>query len=180
MKKILIMLILFFICGFVSADLCVEELKESNVILETEIYESYANAGFSFKDIFWNILYERLKLLFLVILLFFTPLREKLSVILLSLFSFIWGYFFLSCIVQLGIVGLVVAIAAVFPHGLLYAAVAVFLLQKGYHRYYHPGRTMLMGVGKYLVLFLMFLTGCVVEGLVATHFVPWVIRLSFI
>lgn len=180
MKKIFIMLILFFICGFVSADLCIGELKDSNVLLKLEVYESYAKAGFAFKDIFWNIMYERLKLFFGVVLLIFTPVREKLPVILLSMFSFLWGFFFMSSIAQLGIAGLVLSIASVFPHGLLYAGAAAVLMRKGHRYYYQQSRKVAVHIGKYLLIILMFFTGCVLEGLVATHFVPWLIRLSLI
>ncbi len=180
MKKILLMLILFFICGFVSADLCVEELKESNALLQLEVYEGYANAKLAFKDIFWNIFYERSKLFGIIILLCFTPLREKLSVILFSIFSFIWGFFFMSCIVELGVAGVVVALVSVLPHGIMYAGVVSMILRKHKLRSFHQRDRMLMNVGTYIFLVLLFITGCVVESLVGTHFIPWVIRLSFI
>lgn len=178
-KKFLLMLILFFICGFVSADLCMEELKESNGLLCLEVYEGYANAKLIFKDIFWNVFYERIKLFVIFILFLFTPLRDKLSIIILSVFSFIWGYFFMSSIAELGIAGVVVAFASILPHGLVYAFVFGLLLQKRQKRYYQRDKFMI-NMGWYLFLLLLFLTGCVMESLVAVHFVPWVIRLSLI
>lgn len=180
MKKILLMLILFFICGFVSADICIEELRESNVLLQLEVYENYANAKLLFRDVFWNVFYERLKLFMILILLMFTPLCEKLSVILQSVFSFMWGFFFMSSIVELGIAGFVVALAAVLPHGLLYGwAIALLLNRHGRYSYYYRDR-IVRNVGTYIFYFLLFFTGCIIEGLVSTHFIPWVIRLSLI
>ena len=180
MKKILIMLILFFICGFVSADLCIGELNEENILLKPEVYESYARAEFAFKDIFWNIVYERLKLFLMIVLLIFTPVREKLPVILLSMFSFLWGFFFMSSITQLGLAGLVLSVASVFPHGLLYAGTIAVLMRKGHRYYYQQSRKVALHIGKCFLILLMFFTGCILEGLVATHFVPWVIRLALI
>lgn len=180
MKKFFLMLILFFICGFVSADLCMEELKESNVLLQLEVYESYANARFAFKDIFWNLLYERLKLFGILVLLMFTPLREKLSVIFLSVFAFCFGFFFMSSIVELGAAGFVVAFASILPHGLFYAGVISLMLKNRRLRSFHQRDQILIKAGTYMFLLLLFVTGCVVEGLMATNFIPWVIRLSLI
>ena len=173
------MLILFFICGFVSADLCMEELQESNVWLCLNIYEAYANAELVFKEIFWNLFYERLKLFFILTLWMFTPLKDKLVVILFSIFAFIWGFFFMSSIAELGIAGLVIALTAVLPPGMVYAIVLALILQKRQKWYYQYDK-MMMNVGMYIFLFVLFLTGCAVESLVAVHFVPWVIRLSLI
>lgn len=180
MKKFLLMLILFFICGFISADLCMEQLQNSHVLLHLDIYESYANAELALKEIFWNIFYERCKLCFIIFLFMFTPIREQLTVILSSIFAFLFGFFFMSSIVELGIAGFIVAFAAVLPHGLLYAGVIALLLHKRQMRAFYQKDQMFMHIGTYLFILLLLITGCVLEGLVSVHFIPWVIRLSLI
>ena len=62
MKKFLIVLIIIFICGILSADVCLNEIKESEVLVGIDFYKEYANAKLAYKDVFWNNLYERIKL----------------------------------------------------------------------------------------------------------------------
>ena len=73
MKKFLIVLIILFICGLLSADICLEQIKDSEVLVGADFYEQYANTKQMFKDVFWNVLYERMKL-FGALLLFVLPL----------------------------------------------------------------------------------------------------------
>lgn len=180
MKKFLLMLLILFLCGIISADLCIEKLAESNALLDMEMYEGYATAELTFADVFWNILYERAKLVLLLLLLCFTPIKEKISILLVSVFSFAWGFFFMSSISELGMAGIVVGIASVLPHGLLYGLIFVLLLwqnrsRRGYLRE-STGRSTIT----YVAIVFLFVTGCIVESIVGTHFIPWVIRLSLI
>lgn len=180
MKKFLLMLLILFICGIISADLCIEELINSKVILDIGVYQGYANAKLAFKDVFWNIFYERIKLIAIMILLCFTPLRDKISFLFISIFSFVWGFFFMSCIAELGLTGVVVGIVSVFPHGIFYAGILFLFLQSSTHHSYHQRSRTAFNVVTYIVIFLMFLTGCVLESLMGTHFIPWVIRLGLV
>lgn len=174
------MLMILFICGIVSADVCIDIIKDSRVLLDLEIYKDYANANLVYQDVFWNILYERLKLVSFLFLLCFTPLRDLLGVMVVSVFSYIWGFFIMSCIAELGLAGVVVGIASVLPHGLLYGAlIMMFLSQKNTHTYHYKGK-IAFNIVSYIVMILLLITGCVLESLVSTHFIPWVIRLSLI
>jgi len=180
MKKFLIVLIIIFICGILSADVCLNEIKESEVLVGIDFYKEYANAKLAYKDVFWNNLYERIKLFVILLLLCFTPIKEKIGVILASVFSFIWGFFLMSCIIELGVAGLVVGLASVIPHGFLYGGVVWMVLGKRRSRSYHTRDRAVIIVVSYILMSMMFITGCVVETLVGTHFIPWVIRLSLI
>ena len=180
MKKFLIILIILFICGILSADVCVKQMKDSGVLLGVDFYSQFSNAKLVFKDVFWNIFYERIKLLGILVLLCFTPLKEKIGIIIMPLFSFAWGFFLMSCIVELGVAGLVVGLASVIPHGVFYGAVIATILFRQQAKKYHPQNRVATNIVLYLLLLLMFLTGCVLESLMSVHFVPWVIRLSFI
>lgn len=180
MKKFLLMLLILFICGIISADLCVEKLLNSNVLLDIEIFRGYANAKLAFKDVFWNVLYERAKLIVILILLCFTPIREKIIYILISIFSFMWGFFCMSCISELGFAGAAVGITSVFPHGIFYVGMVVLLLQNNAHNSYHQKDRVTLNAVTYMSMILMFVTGCIIESLMGTHFIPWVIRLGLI
>lgn len=180
MKKFLIVLIIIFICGVLSADICLEQIKDSEVLVGLDFYKEYANAKLAFKDVFWNILYERIKLFMVLILLCFTPIKEKIGVVFAPVFSFIWGFFLMNCIIELGVAGLVVGLASVLPHGFLYGGVIWMLLGKRYARSYHTKNRIAWNIASYIFMILLFITGCVLESLIGTHFIPWVIRLSLI
>ena len=165
MKKFLIILIIIFICGILSADVCLKQMKESTVIIGIEVYEQYAHAKLTFGVLF---------------LLCFTPMKEKMGVFLTTLFSFIWGFFLMSCIIELGVAGLVVGLASVLPHGVLYAAVLAIMIGRRRRRTYHVKSRLAIDIGVYIFLLLLFTTACIIESLIGTHFIPWVIRLSLI
>lgn len=180
MKKFLFILIILFICGILSADICLKQIKESEVLIGLTAFEQYSTAIILFKDLFWNLVYERGKLFAIVILLCFTPLKERLGFMMLPLFSFIWGFFLMSCIMELGVAGLVVGLASVLPHGILYGA-AIWMISSGNkNRIYYRKSNPMMKAGTYLFIILLFVTGCIIESLIGTHFIPWVIRLSMI
>ncbi len=180
MKKFFLVLFIIFLSGILSADICLEQIKESTSLLDKVVYQGYANAKLNFQDVFWSVLYERIKLFSVFILFCLTPIREKLSVILVALFSFIWGFFSMCCVAEMGLAGVVIAIFSVIPHGLLYGAVVLMLLQNRRLRTYHTKDRAVKGVASYVFMILMFLTGCVLESIVGTHFIPWVIRLSMV
>ena len=122
MKKIVITLLILFVCGMIAADICVHNLVDENMILSMEVFKEYAYSKIAFKDVIWNMLYERVKLFICLLLLKITPLRELIPVIVLGVVLFCLGFFTMSCILAIGFVGVVVGLAGIFPHGILYAA----------------------------------------------------------
>ena len=167
MKKFLIVLIIVFICGVLSADVCLKQVEDSAVVVGRDVYEQYATAKLTFKHVFWNILYERIKLFGVLLLLCFTPIKEKIGMIFAPIFSFIWGFFLMSSIVELGFAGLIVGLASVIPHGILYAG-SIGLLIGGKRRGYYQKNKLAFDIGKYLFALLLCITACVIESLIAT------------
>lgn len=180
MKKFLIVLIILFICGVLSADVCLKQIEDSAVVVGRDVYEQYATSKLAFKNVFWNILYERIKLFGVILLLCFTPIKEKIGVIFASIFCFIWGFFLMSSIIELGFVGLVVGLASVIPHGILYGGSMWLMLRKNQTRTYLVREKMMINITSYIGIILLFITGCILESLVGSYFIPWVIRLSLI
>ena len=105
---------------------------------------------------------------------------EKIGMILLPLFSFAWGFFIMSCIIELGGAGLVVGLASVLPHGVLYCVGIGLLLGRRNARKYHLKNQVAMNAGIYVFMIVLFITAIVIESLVGVHFSPWVIRLSLV
>jgi len=180
MKKFFLMLLILFICGVISADLCIEKIANSNALLDIQMYEGYANANLSFQNVFWNVLYERAKLVAILVLLCFTPIKDKISVLLISIFSFAWGFFMMSCIAELGMAGIVVGISSVLPHSLFYGAIMVVLLVKNNRHNYRQREMVAYNAVTYIAIIMLFVTGCIIESIMGTHFIPWVIRLGLI
>lgn len=175
------MLFIFFVCGMISADVGLDMISESSALIDLDKYIEYANANLVYKDVFWNILYERLKLFGFILLLCFTPIKKYLGMLLVSIFSFIWGFYIMSCITQLGLAGVVVGISSVIPHGLLYGSLIMMMLGEQDTYIYYRGRGKIAyNILTCIVMILFLLTGCVLESLMSTHFIPWVVRLSLV
>jgi len=176
------MLAIVFISGFISADICLDIIRDSKMLLDLETYKGYAYAKLVYQDVFWNILYERVKLVVFIILLYFTPIRNILSNILMILFSFMWGFYMMCCIIELGLAGVIVGIFSVIPHGILYGILIIMLMfhGDGSTYFYNQKKHIALNTANVIIMILLLLTGCVLESLISTHFIPWVIRLSLI
>ena len=180
MKKLLIILILIFICGILSADIFINQIQGSKVLFGIEFYEQYSKSEPLFKDVFWRVLYERIKLFMLLIVLCSTPIKERVLIILVFIFSYIWGFFLMSSIIQLNVAGLVVGVTSVLPHGILYASVIGIMVNLRKSRHFLAKNKVMFNIGMVFLMILFFLTGTITESLMGTYFVPWVIRLSLI
>ena len=180
MKRFLLVLAILFISGIIAADLCVQELQGKDILTGPEVFKGYAYSKVAFKNVVWNILYERGKLMVCLLILFLTPLRNKMPVIFFGVFSFCFGFFMMNCILALNFVGIIVAIASVIPHGLLYMGVFGVLFQSHPGRGYRSTEKIPQKLATYLFLLLLFITGCVMECVMGIHFIPWVIRLSLV
>lgn len=180
MRKFFLILLIIFICGILSADICLKQIREGDVFTGIEFFRRYATTKLYFRDVIWTILYERIRMLLGVVLLCFTPIKKRLGLLIAPIFSFIWGFYLMSCIVSLGVAGVVVGIGSVLPHGILYWAVIGIMLRQRSARKYYVKKQIIADAGRVMFVFLLFVTACVVETLVGVHFIPWVIRLSLI
>ena len=81
MKKIIIMLLLLFLCGMISGDIITGDLKEESALLGMEVYKEYAYSKPQFETVFWQLLFERCKILIFIIILALTPLRNHLPLV---------------------------------------------------------------------------------------------------
>lgn len=180
MKKSFFMFLILFVCGILSADVCIDIIHGSSVLMDLESYRGYADAQFVYQDVFWNVLYERIKLFIFLLMLCLTPFKRYLGIFFAGIFSFMWGFFMMSSIRILGLAGVVVGIASVLPHGILYGALLMVVLSERNLYTYHKNNQILIYVLNGVIMLLLLLTGCVLESLVSMHFIPWVIRLGMI
>lgn len=180
MKKLVLALSIVFLCGIIAADICTTKLLTAEVTLSIDVLKKYACSKIIFNDVIWNLLYERLKLYVCVLLCRITPLKNYISIILIGILLFCFGFFTMSCVLAIGFVGVVIGIASVFPHGLLYfGSYHLLSRQNKVYSYQKPSKIP-QKIITYIVAILFFVTGCVIECVVGVHFIPWIIRLSMI
>ena len=86
----------------------------------------------------------------------------------------------MSCVLQLGLAGVVIGSFSVVPHGILYGILIAMILLEGNTYSHYKKRDVALSAANIIIMILLLLTGCVLESLVSTHFIPWVIRLSLI
>ena len=87
----------------------------------------------------------------------------------------------MGCITELGIAGVIVGIFSVIPHGLLYGGLVMMMLEDKEMYFYNRSKEKIVyHITTVIVMALFLLTGCVLESLISTHFIPWVIRLSLV
>ncbi len=180
MKKFLLILVILFVSGVIAADICISGLQEENIWINMSDFQTYAYSKVTFKDVIWNMLYARGKIMLCLIVLGLTPWREKMPGIFLGIFLFCLGFFSMSCILELGFVGIVIAIASIFPHGIFYVTIFLILYKRQSHYGYQAGKNIGQMMATYLFILLLFVTGCVMECVMGVHFIPWIIRLSLV
>lgn len=180
MKKIIIVMLLLFLCGMIAGDWIVGNLKQDEVILGLDVYKEYAYSKPVFEDVFWQIFLERCKCLLFVLILLMTPLKKIMPLILVGGATFMMGFFTMSNLVSLGGVGFLIAIATFLPQVVFYGGMMA-VLSRGKETYtYHKGRKMASHTLSIILSAILFLAGCIVECLMGVHFIPWIIRLSLI
>lgn len=180
MKKITIFLLLLFLGGLIIGDMITVELNKESQVLGIDVYKEYAYSKMKFETVFWQVFFERGKLFLIFILLAFTRLKNKLPLIILFVFTFCMGFFTMSNIISLGAVGLFVSMFVFVPQILFYGGVIVcFYMRQNTRSFYQKGK-ILRDFILFALLILLFVTGCIVEGLMGIHVIPWVIRLSLI
>lgn len=180
MKKVVLTLAIVFVCGIIAADICTNRLLKAEVVLSMDVLKKYAYSEIVFNDVIWNLFYERLKQFGCILLCRITPLRRYLSVLLLGILLFCLGFFMMSCVLAVGFVGIVIGIAGIFPHGLLYFG-SYYVLNRQRKVYgYRQGGSIPQKAVTYLLAMMFFVTGCVMECVVGVNFIPWIIRLSMI
>ena len=180
MKKILLALVIVFLCGIIVADISVNKLLDTEVILNAEILKTYATSKIVFNDVIWNLLYERIKQFICILLCRITPLRNYISIVIIVILLFCLGFFTMSCVLAVGFVGILIGIASVFPHGVFYYGSYRFLCAREKIYAYQNPSVIPQKIVTYVLAILFFVTGCVLECVIGVHFIPWLIRLSMI
>ena len=180
MKKSLIILSIVFVCGIITADVITNRLINTEIILSMDILKKYAYSELFFNNVIWNLMYERLKQYICILLFRITPLKNYISIILDGIILFCFGFFTMSCVLAIGFVGIIIGIASIIPHGLLYFGSYHLMSQQNRVYSYQKSGKIPQRILTYILAIMFFITGCVIECVIGVHFIPWIIRLSLI
>ena len=180
MKKLILALSIVFVCGIIAADICTNQILNADIVLSMDILKEYAYSKIVFNDVIWNLLYERLKQFVCILLCRITPLKNYIFIVLIGILLFCFGFFTMSCVLAIGFVGILIGLASVFPHGLLYLGSFLLLNQNNRVYSYQQLSKIPQRIITYILAIMFFITGCVLECVVGVHFIPWIIRLSLI
>lgn len=180
MKKSVFLLLLLLICGMVSADVLATMSDFENIVIGAKEYRAYAYSEVAFKEMFWKLLYARGKMLVMLALISILPIREKILPFIAYLFTYGYGFFFMSCLMEMGIAGIPISLSAILPHGILYGIGISLMFRRRELRSYQMNKRIGYQAGGAVMIVLLFITGCIIECFIGTEFMPWVIRLSMI
>ena len=180
MRKLWIMLLLLFLCGIISGDFIAESLKEDGVLLGIEVYKEYAYSKLRYEEIFWQILFERCKYLMIVMLFILTPLKRIIPLLLMGISTYMLGFFIMSNMISMGVVGLLIALVTFLPLLLFYGGMVLILTREKNRATLRQGKKVAIKALSIVLSGMLFVAGCVVEALVGVYLVPWMIRLSLI
>lgn len=178
MKRFLSIIIIIFLCGIITAEICFEQADEANYLLNLDRFRKLAYNQPPFGRILWDLVYERGKMFAFLLLLYLTPIRERVLLLGMIWFAFSYGFFLMSCMITLGIVGFVVAVTGVFPHWICYIGLLIYLVRRSHFRGYYGLNVLTQRVVTVGTVVVIFATGCVLECFMGVHFIPWLIRLS--
>ena len=130
-------------------------------------------------SLFWNIVWQRGKLLILVLLLSSTVFSKLMPYALMILGGFSFGILEVVCAMQMGIFGILVPACSWIPHGGFYLIVLIFLIRsKNIFKYENRRKKLyffLLGSG---VLFLFFI-GCFLETTLGTWVMQSIFQLKY-
>lgn len=179
MKKFVWIGLLFLLAGILVAELIGNEFLTTYGFLNEYHLKSFANAALEELDVLWNTIWERGKVMLLLVLLCATPFRRSFPKVGIALAGFVAGAFGAACVAQLGVWGILLTLAALLPHGILYGIDIVLLY--GLHPAYNfeGKRKNARFFLQILLIIMIFFAACLMETLLGTRLLQIVLRRAF-
>lgn len=177
MKKEIGIVLLFFLLGIFVAELLGDEFLVTYGFLSEYQLHSFGTADIDRMDLFWNILWERGKGLLVIALMNATQLHGFLPRAGECVIGFAMGFFAAVCVIQMGLCGILLALAAFFPHGILYLAAFVLLYHLRYAYTSEGRKRKTVFFLRILVIWIVFVLACLVETYIGTGLLQLFVRL---
>lgn len=164
MKKEIAIGVCFCLAGILCTCLFGYEYFTTYGFLNAYHMKAFADATTEFLPLLADILWERGKLFVLIAIISLTTLKSILPLLLRCLLFFTGGVFLAACVLNMGLLGIVFFLAALFPHGLFYLLALLLLLRVEHHRFYHRKNLWLMKIAWISGVVVLVLLGCVTEA----------------
>ena len=141
--------------------------------------QNFAGLQIEPASLFWNILWERMKLFFIILIFSATPGRKLILPALKSLFSLSMGFFSSICFMRMGWLGGLVLFSAVVPHGIFYVLLLWGILGVEPVKTFDNRRMIKMRIKRILAGLVLIINGCLIEATVSTRILQMVLKVHF-
>lgn len=129
MKKQILFIAICFLSGVVSAQLFGTKFLTTYGFLNSYHIRAFVMGKTEYMQMFWNILWVRIKEYLFLALLGFTPVRKILPQFIKSVLAYTFGLFLWACVMNMGLYGILVCVCCIFPQGILYFTAIVLLIK---------------------------------------------------
>lgn len=141
MKKHGLLICIAFLFGIWLANMLSSEFLMNYGIFNSYYLNQYAYSTISYEDLSGSILWERGKMVFVLLLLRRSLNRELFWVLVESMLSALFGFLLTAAAICLGVAGIVVILAGLFPQWLFYLAAFWVYLEMAEDNRYLPWNT---------------------------------------
>ncbi len=185
MRKNLLFFLLLFLVGIAGAQFFGKEFLTTYGFLNPYHLNAFAEMDVKELLLFWNILWERGKLLLGIGILLATPIRKFVPALLMGGFAFVFGFFSAACVMNLGVPGIGVALFFWIPHGIFYILAILLLLYfvnsgmdvQGGYAFRRSGKKRLLSFILFpLLIILLLVIGSLLEATAGTFFLQVMVR----
>lgn len=167
--------VFLLIFGMFLGVLCANIFKDSYVgqirDYEANLFSKITTSNIDYTGLFRYVLGKNFNSFLIFWLLSITILGIPYMALKVTSFGFFTGFFISAVTMQYGIKGIILVLAYVFPHGLLYLPIALISLYKGFElcrTIYHENRTNVGGIARLVKSYFMIILLLAVALLIAS------------
>lgn len=179
MKRLVWTGVVAFLAGIFTALIIGEEFFSTYGFFSEYNLKSFAYCEMDQVSLFWNIVWQRGKMMILVFLLSSTVLSKFMPYALMALGGFSFGILEVVCAMQMGIFGIIVPACSWIPHGGFYLIVLMILIRgRNLIRFENRRKKLyffLLGFG----LICLFFVGCFLETTLGTWVMQNIFQLKY-
>lgn len=178
MRKEYLVYIVLFLGGIWVAQLIGKDYFVTYGYLNTNHLDGFIREETDYVDLFWHILWTRGKQFLAIWILQLTFLKRVLPVLIKLLLTFLTGFLLMVCCMTVGATGLLLVLAAIFPHGICYLLALWGILGWQQTRVLDRKRrakTIVLEVG---ICMLLIISGGILETIVGTRILKYILKVS--
>lgn len=178
MKREYLIWVILFLGGIWSAQLIGKEYFFTYGYFNPYHLKRFVASEIDYVDLFWNLLWTRGKQFVALWILRMTPWKRGLPMILKMLFIFLIGFILMVCCMTVGATGVMVLLAALFPHGICYFVAVIGLLGNDQSMSWDQAKRGISIARKIGLCTLFVVSGCILETIIGTRILRYVLEAS--